>query len=185
MFKRLFNRGSQVDRLIVDAIYGEIVAAARQPTFYSAWDVPDTPLGRFEMMGLHVFLLLHRLRGEEGAAREAAQEITDEFFRDVDHSIRELGIGDVGVPKRMKKLSRMFYGRVLSYGEAIDKGDRAMLAEALARNVQPGIEGWTGAAPLAAYVMEAAAGLASRRSDEILAGRLHFADADELAERTT
>lgn len=185
MFKRLFNRGRQVDRLVVDAIYGEIVAAARQPTFYSAWDVPDTPLGRFEMMGLHVFLLLHRLRGEEGAAREAAQEITDEFFRDVDHSIRELGIGDVGVPKRMKKLSRMFYGRVLSYGEAIDKGDRAALAEALARNVQPGIERWTGAAPLAAYVMKAAAGLASRPLGEILAGRLHFADADELAERTT
>ncbi len=110
MFQRLFGQ-RHANRTITDALYRQIVAAARQPLFYSAWNVPDTPLGRFEMLSVHMFLFLHRMRREEGASREIAQVLTDEFFRDVEHSLRELGIGDLGVPKRMKKLARMFYGR--------------------------------------------------------------------------
>ena len=85
--------------------------------------MPDTPLGRYEMLALHMFLFLHRMRGEVGTAAAVAQEVTDTFFLDVDHSLRELGIGDVGVPKRVKKLARMFYGRAAAYGEALDAGD--------------------------------------------------------------
>ena len=137
MFKRIFGSASAANRKITDALYEQIVAAARQPLLYAEWNVPDTPLGRFEMIALHVFLVLHRLRGEAGDAADVAQNLTDAFFADVEHSIRELGIGDLGVPKRMKKLARMFYGRAVSYGEAIDSGDRASLAAALARNVRP------------------------------------------------
>ncbi|MCR2327046.1 hypothetical protein NSR98_25660, partial [Salmonella enterica] len=70
--------------------------------------MPDTPIGRYEMLSLHVFLLMHRLKSEDPALKELTQDIAEEFFKDVDHSLRELGIGDQGVPKRMKKLARMY-----------------------------------------------------------------------------
>ncbi|TGS35672.1 ubiquinol-cytochrome C chaperone, partial [bacterium M00.F.Ca.ET.180.01.1.1] len=115
------------------------------------WNVPDTPLGRFEMLSLHMFLVQHRLRGEDGVAQEIAQVLIDEFFLDVDHSLRELGISDVGVPKRMKKLAKMFYGRTAAYDDALRDDDRAALAAALARNVRPDAGEWPEAPLLASY----------------------------------
>lgn len=165
---------------VIDRIYGEIVAAARQPAFYADMGVPDTPLGRFEMLSLHVFLLFRRARGGENAALdEVVQEVTDEFFKDVDHSLRELGIGDMGVPKRMKKLARMFYGRCNSYGEALDNGDIPALEAALTRNIRPDIGegGWPGAAPLAAYVNAACAALRDQQDAALLEGRVAFGEA--------
>ena len=174
MFKRIFGSGSAANRKITDALYEQIVAAARQPLLYAEWNVPDTPLGRFEMIALHMFLVLHRLRGEVGDARDVAQNLTDIFFTDVEHSIRELGIGDLGVPKRMKKLARMFYGRAVSYGEAIDGNDDAALAKALARNVRPGDASWSQAGDLAGYALAAHRSLAAQPSSGLLAGRIEF-----------
>ncbi len=134
-------------------VYEVIVAAARQKRFYAQFQVPDTPLGRYEMLSLHIFLALHRMRGENRALADLAQEIADEFFKDVDHSLRELGIGDQGVPKRMKKLARMFYGRVGAYGEALDANDGDALAAALTRNIRPDLEFWPHAHHLAEYVL--------------------------------
>ena len=177
MFQRWFGRDSRTNRAITDALYAQIVAAARQPALYARWDVPDTPLGRFEMVGLHVFLFLHRVRGEGGAIAEIAQTMTDEFFADVDSSVRELGIGDSGVPKRVKRLAKMFYGRVAAYGEALDRNDAAALAAALARNVRPDLARWHGAEPLAAYVMSAVAGLRRQAVAEFLEARIAFPQA--------
>jgi len=174
MLKHLFGRRKSASRVIVDRLYGQIVAAARQPELYSAWNVPDTPLGRFEMVALHMFLFLHRVRGEAGPIREVAQDLTDEFFRDVEHSIRELGISDPGVPKRMKLLARMFYGRAVAYGDALDRDDRQALAEALARNVRPDSRDWEAAGELAIYARAAAASLASQPMDAILGGNAAF-----------
>jgi cytochrome b pre-mRNA-processing protein 3 len=174
MFARLFGRGRRANRAITDLLYEEIVAAARQPAFYSDFEVPDTPMGRYEMLSLHVFLLLHRLRGEEGAAREVAQDLTDEYFRDVEHSLRELGIGDQGIPRRMKKLGRMFYGRAAAYGAALDAGDRDSLVAALARNVRPDLASWPQAARLADHVLAAWADIAGRPVDDAVTGRLRF-----------
>lgn len=174
MFQRLFGRERQANRAITDALYAEIVAAARQPVFYSEWNVPDTPLGRFEMLSLHMFLFQHRLRGEGGVSREIAQVLIDEFFSDVDHSLRELGIGDQGVPKRMKKLARMFYGRTISYAEALENGDRAALAAALARNVRPDSAAWPEADALAGYVLETEGALGKQASDKICTGTIGF-----------
>lgn len=174
MFQWLSGAARRDRRLIVDALYEQIVAAARRPGLYSAWRVPDTPLGRFEMLALHVFLFLHRLRGEEGALREVAQELTDQFFLEVDHSLRELGIGDLGVPKRMKKLARMFYGRLAAYGEAVDGPDRPALAAALKRNIAPDRAVWEEADDLASYVMDAHAVLAGIAGGDLLAGRVTF-----------
>ncbi len=173
MFRRLFGSRRDSSSTVTDALYGQIVAAARQQAFYSAWNVPDTPLGRFEMLSLHMFLFLHRLRGED-TATEIGQAIVDEFFRDVDHSLRELGIGDMGVPKRVKKLARMFYGRAASYGEVLDRDDKPALAAALARNVAPDRPVWPGSGPLAAYVFEAREALAGQETGQFLAGELRF-----------
>lgn len=172
MFKRLFARSNRQNREIVDPLYLQIVAAARQPVLYAEWGVPDTPLGRYEMLALHQFLVLHRLRGEAGAAAEVGQQLTDDFFKEVEHSIRELGIGDMGVPKRMKKLVRMFYGRVAAYDAALETSDAAALAEALRRNVSPEAPEGLAAAELVAYVMAARDRLAGQTTEAILSGRL-------------
>jgi cytochrome b pre-mRNA-processing protein 3 len=174
MFKRIFGVGRAANRKITDGLYEQIVAAARQPALYADWGVPDTPLGRFEMVALHMFLVLHRLRGEAGAARDVAQDLTDTFFTDVEHSIRELGIGDLGVPKRMKKLSRMFYGRAVSYGDAVDRGDSVALAAALGRNVRPDDKSWGEAASLGDYALAAHRGLAAQGLSALTAGHIGF-----------
>lgn len=174
MFKRLFRRSSRKNREVTERVYSAIVAAARQPRFYSHDRVPDTPLGRFEMLSLHMFLFLHRLRGAEGAAAELAQAVVDLFITDIDHSLRELGIGDMGIPRRVKKLARMFYGRANAYGAACDSGDIEALAAALKRNIRPDAEDWPEAAAIAAYVVAADRHLATQRSDDMLGGMIVF-----------
>lgn len=174
MFKRLFGREGQANRVITEALYGEIVAAARQEVFYSDWNVPDTPLGRFEMVSLHMFLFQHRMVGEQGASQAIAQVLIDEFFQDVEHSLRELGISDVGVPKRMKKLARMFYGRTAAYADSLERDDRDALAAALTRNIMPDAEAWPHAVRLADYVLAAREALAGQASEAICAGSLSF-----------
>lgn len=174
MFKSLFRSRRNPNIVIVEALYGQIVAAARAPAFYAGWNVPDTPLGRFEMMTLHMVLFMRRTRGETGALADIAQEMTDEFFKDVDHSLRELGIGDIGVPKRMKKLARMFYGRAESYTRAIDAEDRQGLAQALARNIFPGEPEDGRLAGLADHVIASGEALARQPTERLLAGEIHF-----------
>lgn len=177
MFQRLFGRERQANRAITQALYGEIVAAARQPIFYSEWKTPDTPLGRFEMLSLMMLLFQHRLHGEKGASLEIAQVLIEEFFMDVEHSLRELGISDVGVPKRMKKLAKMYYGRTAAYADALDRDDEPALAAALARNVYPDTDSWPESPRLAAYAMMIRQMLASQASEAICAGRISFAPA--------
>ena len=174
MFQRLFGRERSANRAITEALYASIVAAARQAPFYSVWNVPDTPIGRFEMLSLHMFLFQHRMRGESGASRDLAQILIDEFFSDVDHSLRELGIGDLGIPKRMKKLARMFYGRTAAYADALERGDREALAAALARNIRPDAAAWPQSAELAAYVAGADSMLALQGSETIRSGSIVF-----------
>ncbi|MDF3155759.1 ubiquinol-cytochrome C chaperone family protein [Mesorhizobium sp. XAP10] len=180
MFQRFFGRERYANRAITEALYAQIVAAARQTVFYSHWNVPDTPLGRFEMLSLHMFLFQHRLRGESGAAQEVAQVLIDEFFLDVDHSLRELGIGDVGVPKRMKKLAKMFYGRTAAYDDALERNDHEALTAALARNVRPDAGAWLEASLLANYVTDARNHLVAQTSESIVSGTLTFPAAKEV-----
>lgn len=174
MFQRLFRRDRSTNRSITEELYASIVAAARQEPLYSEWLVPDTPLGRFEMLSLHMFLFQHRMRGDGDAARDMAQILIDDFFTDVDHSLRELGVGDLGVPKRMKKLAKMHYGRTAAYGSALDRGNGADLAAALARNVCPTVASWPEATYLADYVVDADKVLAGQDVEAILSGTLHF-----------
>jgi cytochrome b pre-mRNA-processing protein 3 len=125
------------NQAIVDRQYQALTAAARMPGLYERLNVPDTVMGRFEMLSIVMILFFRRTRSAAVSGQEIAQEIVDAFFQDIDYSIRELGIGDNSVPKRMKKLAGMFYGRLEAYSKAMDAGDATALAAALRRNIHP------------------------------------------------
>jgi cytochrome b pre-mRNA-processing protein 3 len=125
------------NQIIVVRQYEVLTSMARQPVFYTDYDVPDTVMGRFELLSVMMILFFRRTRSSVTSGQELAQEIVDAFFEDIDYSIRELGIGDNSVPKRMKKLAGMFYGRLESYAAAMDGNDRPALATALQRNIYP------------------------------------------------
>jgi cytochrome b pre-mRNA-processing protein 3 len=151
MLGRLFRRDSE-ENTIASALYGAIVAQARSPALYTDFGVADTVTGRFEMVTLHVILMLDRLEREGEPARPLGQAVFDLYVKDMDRSLRELGIGDFGVPKRMKKMAQAFFGRHDAYRQALASGDRALLTETIARNVFGGAE--TSAAPaLATYAL--------------------------------
>ena len=171
MFGRLLRRAIPEDA-IATRVYGAIVAQARNPAFYSDLGVPDTVTGRFEMVVLHVVLVLDRLQGNE-AERALAQKIFDLYCVDMDRSLRELGIGDLGVPKRMRKMTEAFYGRARVYREGLTQGDVASLAAAILRNVFAGEA--PGAGPLAAYMIASTGTLAGTPTAALLADP-RFAD---------
>ncbi|WP_343314382.1 ubiquinol-cytochrome C chaperone family protein [Brucella sp. BE17] len=180
MILQLFRRKSKANEAIMLRVYEVIVAAARQKRFFAQFHVPDTALGRYEMLSLHVFMALHRMRGNNSALTDLAQRITDEFFKDVDHSLRELGIGDQSVPKRIKKLARMFYGRVNAYSEALDDNDVEALGHALTRNIRPDLELWPSARHLSTYVMCCRDNLQGISDEALAAGEISFMDPDML-----
>jgi cytochrome b pre-mRNA-processing protein 3 len=120
----------------IEAIYGMIVAQAREPLFYQAMGVPDTVNGRFDMVLLHLWIVLRRLRAAAGGAG-LAQALFDHFCGDMDANLREMGVGDLNVPKRMHKFGEAFYGRSAAYDVALEAGGEP-LAQALCRNILNG-----------------------------------------------
>lgn len=170
MMFRLFR--SKTDDPTIRALYGAIVAKARDPAFFGDGRAPDTLEGRFEMMVVHMFLLLHRLKEESPDRRELGQTLFDLFFLDMDRGLRELGVGDTKVPKKIKAMGEAFYGRVKVYDEAFAGADAEALARALARNVlgQPDAD----ASRLAAYMRAGAAELAALPYERIAAGDIAF-----------
>jgi len=174
MLKRLFSR-SRFDDTTHD-LYDTIVAQARQPVLYTDLAVPDSLDGRFDLVVLHAILVLRRLRrgGDAGAA--AAQAVFDIMFADFDRSLREIGVGDLSVGKKIKQMAQAFYGRAQSYGAALDSGEAAALADVLRRNLygttQP-TEAVVEAA--AAYVLAQEDHLAGQVDADLVAGRLTFA----------
>lgn len=154
--------------------YEAITASARDPVLYTDMNVPDTVMGRFEMVSLHLILYLRRMRALGAGGQGMAQEVLEAFFQDMDHSIRELGIGDLGVPKRMKKFARMFYGRLKSYGDAIDVRDEQALAQALARNIHPENNAHPDMAALARYVLRAEDALTTLDDAVLATGGMSF-----------
>lgn len=175
MIMSLFRRNKKNDNeKIVSGIYSTIIEAGRQPSLYAYWGVPDTPIGRYEAIGLHMILFLHRTRTASEAAQELAQDVLDEFFLELDHSIRELGVGDAGVPKRMKKLGKMFYGRMGPYWTALDNNGVEALGEAIARNVTPGGGESLNSHALATYMLIGAKHLEKITEERLLRGDINF-----------
>ncbi len=165
----LFKKRDSGRRKTIERLYGTIVAQAREPIFYRDLGVPDTVEGRFDLLVLHVHLVNERLAaiGEAGVA--LGQELLDHFFEDMDASLREIGIGDLAVPKKMRVLAEAYLGRSALYKDAIAKGDRLALSLAIARNIL-GHEDAGRAAPLAAYALDASAVLRRQTLEQFLEG---------------
>jgi len=177
MLRRFFGSRRE-DSPVAWALYEAAVARARAPDFYRDLGVPDTLDGRFELISLHVFLILHRLKADRARTEALAQAVFDAMFADMDRSLREMGAGDLGVAPRVKKMARAFYGRVSAYDSALAPAAPAeALAEALRRNVY----GTLSAPPSAAVavlevdVRACADRLAAQPLTALEAGRVEFA----------
>lgn len=177
-----FGRSRQAPvKLAADRLHDALIAQTRQPIFYTVFAVPDTFEGRFDLMVLHAGLVLRRLRelGPEG--RDLAQILVDTMFARFDVAMRELGVSDIGVPKRMKRLAEAFKGRTASYDKALLQDDRAALSAAVARNIlgRPG-----DGDPLARYARAAAAALTAAPLDALRSGHPAFPDPAAFCEAT-
>ena len=171
---RLF-RNSARERA-VDALYAAVVGQARQPRFYADWGVPDTADGRFEMISLHAFLLLRRLKAERPRTAKLAQAFFDLMFADVDRNLREMGVGDMRVGKRVKAMAQSFYGRIAAYDAGL-AGSDTELGEALLRNAYGGQGADLGHHRLLAdYTRRQIQQLDGQECAELLVGRLSFID---------
>lgn len=178
MILPLFRRGARRDT--ISALYGTIVAQARLPCFYQDYSVPDTVNGRFDVIVLHLILVLDRLAAD-AALRDFGQELFDVFCADMDHNLREMGVGDLAVPKKMRAFGEAFYGRAAAYREAQAGQNAQALVLALWRNVYGGIDAGAAPARLAAYMRRAAGELAKQDSAALGMGALRFPDPAAVA----
>lgn len=117
MFGLLFNQKNREKRRhaqIAAQLYGQALTQTRRETFYTEYGVPDSFDGRFDLLLVHVFIILHNLMGDD-AYEDLSQALFDATFKDMDQTLREMGIGDMGVPKHMKRMMKAFNGRMHSY----------------------------------------------------------------------
>lgn len=174
MFEALRRR--RRNREIIDRLWDDLVARARRPERFQNGGLPDTVLGRFESLGIESFLFLRRCQGDPRLAA-LSQDVVDRFMTDLDHSMRELGVGYLAVPKRMRKLAGRFYARVSAFEAPLAQRDTATLADALRATVYRDAPGGdsAGAQALASDVIAGADWYAMVPSEAILAGRLEAA----------
>ncbi len=161
-------------------LYGRCVRAARSPFYFAELAVPDTLDGRFDLVALFAALLIRRLNqaGAEGAA--LSQAVFDAMFSDMDINLREMGVADLSVGKRVRAMWEAFHGRALAYGAALDRGEGPALEAALHRNVWRGSAPDGAAARLAALAMSQAAHLETQPIERLREGEVSFLPAPEL-----
>ncbi len=180
-FASFFGGRTRRERAQVEHAYAEIVEQARAPLFFATLGVPDTLDGRFETLALHAFLVLNRLKSDRPGSAEFAQALFDRLFADMDRSLREMGVADLGVGRRVKAMAEAFMGRVRAYEQGLEQGN-AVLEAALGRNLYG-----TVAAPdpgavsaMARYLRRQQAALARQPAAALRAGEVHF-EAPEAA----
>jgi cytochrome b pre-mRNA-processing protein 3 len=180
MILRPFRRGAE--KRTIAALYGAIVTQARSPAFYGPYEVPDTIEGRFDLIVLHLVLLLRRLEQEDGPARGLGQLLFDTFCHDLDGNLREMGIGDLAVPKHMRRFGEAFYGRQAAYVAAFDAADERDFEKALARNIfqTDGID--ERAVCLARYARAALSELDAQEQDALIRGEVVFPNPEAFAD---
>ena len=151
-----------------------MVAKARDPAFYATLAVPDTVNGRFDMLVIHAMLVLRRLRGGGVNADQTGKALLELLFKDMDQSLREMGVGDMGIGRHIKRMAKALFGRAEAYEAGLD-GDTAaltaILIENLYRQTEPAADH---VEQMADYVRRAAAHVGRESAEEILAGRLDF-----------
>jgi len=177
--------GRHPQREAARRLYDAVVAQARRPEFFLGCGVPDTLDGRFELICLHAFLVLNRLKGEGGAAAALGQELCEALFLDMDRGLREIGVGDLGVGRQVKRMASGFYGRLAAYERGLAEGEgkgEAGLGGALRRNLYgTAAPSDAAVAALAAYLRQGATSLTRQATGRLLAGAAEFPPPPELA----
>ena len=153
----------------IETLYRACVAQARQPVFYADLHVPDTVEGRYDLLILHVILILHRLQ-EQG---RAAQQLFDILFADMDRNLREMGVSDIRIAKKIKPLLEAFYGRAQAYTQALAATDET-LTQTLNRNIYGASASPEDSRLLTNYVRHLHTTLAAAKMDAILSGSISF-----------
>lgn len=153
-----------------EALYGSLAAQARDPAFYRALGVPDRVDARFELYSLHLAILLERLVGQGEEAEEIGQAALDAYVRSLDDVLREGGIGDLSMSKKMKVVASLLMGRLKGIRDALSPPDETALAEFIGRTVYADAGESADPAALAAYVTRAYAALAEQSLKEIVRG---------------
>jgi cytochrome b pre-mRNA-processing protein 3 len=171
-----FRKPRIAPRGTIEAIYGMIVTQAREPLFYRDLAVPDTVNGRFDLLLLHLWMVLRRLKSVE-AGTGLSQALFDHFCEDMDDNLREMGVGDLKVPKQMQAFGEAFYGRTAAYDMARTEGCEAF-AQALCKNILNG-EKIEKARRLAAYAEMAMSGLDETDETRLLEGAWKFPSPEE------
>jgi cytochrome b pre-mRNA-processing protein 3 len=175
-----FRRSAE--RRNITALYGAIVTQARSTAFYADFGVPDTVQGRFDLVVLHLVLLLRRLGRENDTGQALGQRLFDIFCRDLDDNLREMGIGDLAVPKHMRRFGEAFYGRRAAYLAALDAKDRPDFENALARNIFEVMGPDDRAARLARYARAALQELDVQEYGSIVRGEITFPRPEAFAD---
>ena len=167
MFKALFGQNSSVRD--AHLLYGAVVARARDGAFFDRFSIPDTFDGRFEMLVMHLFMLHSRLKHEKPAARKVSQLVFDNFIADMDAALREAGVGDPSIPKRLAKMTQVFYGRTGAYEKAlVDKHPKSEMAKVIARNLYPNGDAEGRENHLSEYMLSQILDLQNKSVDEII-----------------
>lgn len=176
----IFGR-TPVDRAAND-LYLTLVEQARHPQFYGPAGVPDTLDARFEMIVLHAYIVIRRLRGSGEEGGRIAQSLFDQMFADMDRNLREIGVGDLSVGKQIKRMAKRFYGSVDAYDRGLEAPDDDALAAALERNVF-GQDGppTKAARSLSRYVSREMGAQAKADEGELLSGRVRFGPPAEIS----
>ena len=151
------------------SLYEAAVRQARDPGFYTRLGVADRIDARFELYTLHVLLLVMRMRDEGDRGAEAGQALFNTYVSALDHALRELGVGDISVGKKMRKLGEALYGRMTAYEAPLRDGDAAALSAGLARNIYESEDPASGVR-LADYALASRARLAAQDFDAVAAG---------------
>lgn len=152
-------------------MYREAGDQARIPCFFTTLEVADDFDGRFDLLVIHVHLLVRRLRRLSEDAKKAQQHLFDVFIGDLDQGLRMSGVGDIGIGHRVKKMTHAYYGRAVAYDEALDEADREKLVSAIRRNLyrDRAVES-TSVAAIASYMEAQERRLAALADAELLAG---------------
>ena len=163
------------EKKIAHKLYKTIVKQARQPAFYVNCGVADTFDGRFDLISLHMILIIRRMKSDIDQSRKISQALFDYMFDDIDLNLRELGIGDMGVLHRVKKMTKAFYGRLESYDQALNLKDNARLSASLERNLYREISVTdVNLRAMTAYTHEQSLHLDNVDISNLLAGELNF-----------
>ena len=166
-------------------LYVATIVAARDPWLFNDCGVPDTPEGRFEALTLMAFIVLNRLKDIEGAAG-VSQAYFDIMFEDIDANLREMGVGEATIAKRMKKLAGSFYGRVKTYDEALTSDETTEWPLTIKRYLFDEVEVSDEiVAAVATYSAGIAQSIAMQSADDLVAGRITFAGNREMVNEAT